>query len=30
VFDAGYDPIAVGYEFTDVTCEVLCRIRDGA
>jgi hypothetical protein len=28
VFDAGYDPIAVGYELADVACEVLCRIRD--
>lgn len=28
VFDAGYDPIAVGHELADVTCEVLCRIRD--
>ena len=28
VFDAGYDPIAVGYELTDVACEVLCRIHD--
>ena len=28
VFDAGYDPIAIGHELTDITCEVLCRIRD--
>jgi len=28
VFDAGYDPIAIGHELGDVRCEVLCRIRD--
>ncbi|MFP5489629.1 MAG: transposase, partial [Acidimicrobiia bacterium] len=28
VFDAGYDPIALGYELADTACEVLCRIRD--
>lgn len=28
VFDAGYDPIAIGYELTGTPCEVLCRIRD--
>jgi hypothetical protein len=28
VFDAGYDPIAVGHDLTDTRCEVLCRIRD--
>ncbi len=28
VFDAGYDPIAIGHELADVACEVLCRIRD--
>ena len=28
VFDAGYDPIAVGHELADERCEVLCRIRD--
>jgi hypothetical protein len=28
VFDAGYDPIAIGHDLTDVRCEVLCRIRD--
>jgi hypothetical protein len=28
VFDAGYDPIALGHELADITCEVLCRIRD--
>ncbi len=28
VFDAGYDPIAIGHELADMTCEVLCRIRD--
>lgn len=28
VFDAGYDPIAIGHELTGVACEVLCRIRD--
>jgi hypothetical protein len=28
VFDAGYDPIAIGHELADTACEVLCRIRD--
>ena len=28
VFDAGYDPIAIGHELTDARAEVLCRIRD--
>ena len=28
VFDAGYDPIAIGHDLTDARCEVLCRIRD--
>lgn len=28
VFDAGYDPIAIGHELADTRCEVLCRIRD--
>lgn len=28
VFDAGYDPIAIGHDLADVRCEVLCRIRD--
>jgi hypothetical protein len=28
VFDAGYDPIAIGHDLADVPCEVLTRIRD--
>ena len=28
VFDAGYDPIAIGHDLADTRCEVLCRIRD--
>jgi len=28
VFDAGYDPIAIGHDLANVRCEVLCRIRD--
>ncbi|HVB90616.1 MAG TPA: NF041680 family putative transposase [Acidimicrobiales bacterium] len=28
VFDAGYDPIAIGHDLADVRCEVLTRIRD--
>ena len=28
VFDAGYDPIAIGYELADARAQVLCRIRD--
>jgi hypothetical protein len=28
VFDAGYDPIAIGHELSDCRLEVLCRIRD--
>jgi hypothetical protein len=28
VFDAGYDPIAIGHDLAEVRCEVLCRIRD--
>jgi hypothetical protein len=28
VFDAGYDPIAIGHDLGDVRCEVLTRIRD--
>jgi hypothetical protein len=28
VLDAGYDPIGIGHDLTDVGCEVLCRIRD--
>jgi hypothetical protein len=28
VFDAGYDPIAIGHGLADVRCEVLTRIRD--
>jgi hypothetical protein len=28
VFDAGYDPIALGHDLGGVRCEVLCRIRD--
>jgi hypothetical protein len=28
VFDAGYDPIAIGHDLADVRTEVLCRIRD--
>jgi hypothetical protein len=28
VFDAGYDPIALGHDLADVRCEVLTRIRD--
>jgi hypothetical protein len=28
VFDAGYDPIAIGYELAATRTQVLCRIRD--
>jgi len=28
VFDAGYDPMAIGHDLADARCEVLCRIRD--
>lgn len=28
VFDAGYDPIALGYGLADTRAQVLCRIRD--
>jgi hypothetical protein len=28
VFDAGYDPVALGHDLADVRCEVLTRIRD--
>ena len=28
VFDAGYDPIAIGHDLVGVRAEVLCRIRD--
>src|SRR5665213_757459 len=28
VFDAGYDPIAIGHDLGDARLEVLCRIRD--
>jgi hypothetical protein len=28
VFDAGYDPIAIGHDLADTRAEVLCRIRD--
>ena len=28
VFDAGYDPIAIGYELRDSRAQILCRIRD--
>jgi len=28
VFDAGYDPIAIGHELTPTRVQVLCRIRD--
>jgi DDE superfamily endonuclease len=28
VFDAGYDPIAIGHDLAEVRCEVLTRIRD--
>jgi DDE superfamily endonuclease len=28
VFDAGYDPIAIGHELRGVRAEVICRIRD--
>jgi hypothetical protein len=28
VFDAGYDPIAIGYELASARAQVLCRIRD--
>jgi hypothetical protein len=28
VFDAGYDPVAIGHDLADVRCEVLTRIRD--
>jgi hypothetical protein len=28
VFDAGYDPIAIGHDLAGVRAEVLCRIRD--
>ena len=28
VFDAGYDPIAIGHDLADERCEVLCRIRE--
>ncbi len=28
VFDAGYDPIALGYELATTRAQVLCRIRD--
>ncbi len=28
VFDAGYDPIAIGHDLAEMRCEVLCRIRD--
>jgi hypothetical protein len=28
VFDAGYDPIALGHDLAGVRAEVLCRIRD--
>jgi len=28
VFDAGYDPIAIGHDLADVRCEVLTPIRD--
>lgn len=28
VFDAGYDPIAIGHDLADLRCETLTRIRD--
>ena len=28
VFDAGYDPIAIGHELADTPAQILCRIRD--
>lgn len=28
VFDAGYDPIALGYDLADTKAQILCRIRD--
>ena len=28
VFDAGYDPVAIGHDLKDLRAEVLCRIRD--
>lgn len=28
VFDAGYDPIAIGHELADTRTQILCRIRD--
>ncbi len=28
VFDAGYDPIAIGHDLADERCEILCRVRD--
>lgn len=28
VFDAGYDPTAIGHDLADVRCEILCRVRD--
>ena len=28
VFDAGYDPIAIGHDLADINTQILCRIRD--
>lgn len=28
VFDAGYDPIAIGHDLADINAQILCRIRD--
>ena len=28
VFDAGYDPIAIGHDLAEINTQLLCRIRD--
>ena len=28
VLDAGYDPVAIGYDLTGERCEIVCRVRD--
>ena len=28
VFDAGYDPIAIGHDLAEINTQILCRIRD--
>ena len=28
VFDAGYNPIAIGHDLADINAQILCRIRD--